>query len=215
MGITAPIYLLSPSAYEGVNHLSIISFLPIEQSVDFSSYEYIVFTSKNAVNALDQSNPLWKTIPVITIGKATAKQVQKLGGKVEDIAKEAYGEDVAKLINSKYARKKLLYVRPKKVVTDLMEFVDYPSFITPFIAYETGCQTYKADQAPAKNAVIIFTSPSTYYCFKNNFSIDPTYKAVAIGKKTYEAIEGFTYKSVADAPNIESCIDKAKSISEN
>ena len=71
---------------------------------------------------------------------------------------------------------------------------------------------YEIKDKPSKNAIIIFTSPSTIRCFFENFIWDESYTAVAIGTATKTHFPPNTKLYVADNPRIDACIVKAKEI---
>jgi len=68
------------------------------------------------------------------------------------------------------------------------------------------------EEKPLKNAIIIFTSPSTIHCFLKNFEWDESYTAVVIGKATKVHLPVDAEYVVADEPLINACIVKAKEI---
>lgn len=76
------IYLLSPLKKEGTITLPMIRFSLIEEVLDLSACDVLMFTSKQAVKSAEAINPDWKEIPSLAIGSATAKQIEELGGEV-------------------------------------------------------------------------------------------------------------------------------------
>ncbi len=80
------------------------------------------------------------------------------------------------------------------------------------IIYETSCVKYTKENTPEKNAIIIFTSPSTIHCFLENFEWDESYTVMVIGEATKEHVPKHTQYEVADIPQIDACIAKAKQI---
>ncbi|MFT7878771.1 MAG: hypothetical protein ABXS91_00100 [Sulfurimonas sp.] len=69
---------------------------------------------------------------------------------------------------------------------------------------------YTSDQSPAKDTVIIFTSPSTIRCFFENFEWDESYRAVVIGNAIQKHLPARVEYLVADEPSFAVCIDKAR-----
>ena len=57
------IYLLSDTFYEGVVNLPQIKVTCKEIELDLSSYDALIFSSKNGVRAIDYINKNWKKIP--------------------------------------------------------------------------------------------------------------------------------------------------------
>lgn len=207
------IYLLSPHAKEGSVHLPMISFSIVEQTLTFDGYDMLMFTSKQAVVSAEKLNPNWKKIPCLAIGTATTKQIEALGGTVHYQPKSFYGKTLSQDIVTKYKEKKILYLRPKEVSFDSKAFLRKEGiFLDEKVIYETNCVEYIEDDKPEKNAVIIFTSPSTIRCFLKNFEWDTSYTAVLIGQSTKEHLPQNVRYEIADEPLIASCLVKAKEI---
>ena len=205
------IYLLSPHAKEGCRHLPMINFTLVEQMLTFEGYELLMFTSKQAVISAEKLNPSWKEIPCLAIGAATAKQIEALGGTVEYQPKSFYGETLSHDIVIKFKEKKILYLRPKEVSFDSKYFLEKEGIcLDEKIIYETDCIHYEEENQPDKNAIIIFTSPSTIHCFLKNFEWDESYIAVVIGEATKKHLPANARYEVADTPYIDACITKAK-----
>jgi len=204
------IYLLTNDKYEGVLNYPVIKINFFSPSISFENIDYLIFTSKNGVRAINNITDKWKKIPSFAIGKATAREIEKLGGIVEFIANSSYGEDFAKEINQNYKNKTFLFLRPKEIVSDIKKYFKENN-LKEVIVYETLCNNPKVRLI--KPAIVIFTSPSTVKCFSkiNDFeNILP----IAIGKKTKEALKEFTKNSIliSKTPSIKECIKLAKNI---
>ena len=207
------IYLLSPLAKEGTIHLPMIAFGLYDVDLKVAPYDYLMFTSKQAVVSAESLNPQWKTIPALAIGKATAKQIEKLGGTVAYHPKSFYGASLGQDIIEKFSDKKILYIRPKEVSFDSKTFLAKAGItLDEVIIYETHCITYKLFDRPKEGAIIIFTSPSTIHCFLKNFEWEESYTAIVIGEATKEHLLENTRVFVADVPLISSCLSKAKEL---
>jgi len=207
------IYLLSPKVHEGCVHLPMISFAIIDQLLVLDGYDLLLFTSKQAVKSAELLNPKWKEIPCIAIGASTAQEIKSRGGKVLHQPKSFYARSVSEDVIENFSDKKILYLRPKTVSFDTKRFLAQAGIaLQEKIIYETSCLSYTKDKAPQKNAIIIFTSPSTIYCFLNNFEWDDSYTAVVIGESTREHLPPSAHYNVADTPCIDACIAKAKGI---
>ena len=208
----AMIYLLSPTPREGTIHLPIIRFSLLPTTIDFSKCDTLMFTSKQAVKSAEALNTEWKNYPCIAIGSATAKEIEALGGKVDYQPKLFYAETLSQDIIAQFHDKKILYLRPKEVSFDSKFFLAKAGIeLQEQIIYETSCICYEKKEKPGKNAVIIFTSPSTIHCFLKNFEWDESYTAVVIGKATKRHLPIDARCEVSDVPNIDACILKAKS----
>jgi len=204
------IYLLTDEKKEGVLNYPVIKINFLTPSFSFENIDFLLFTSKNGVRAVNNLTNEWKKYPSFAIGKATAKEIETLGGKIEFIAKSAYGDEFAKEINEKYKNKTFLFFRAKKLVSDIKSFFINNS-LKEVIIYETVCNKPKVELK--KPAVVIFTSPSTVECFSkiNNFNeIIP----IAIGKKTKNKLLSFGVNEVLspESPSINECIKLAKSL---
>ncbi len=207
------IYLLSPIPKEGCVHLPMISFTLIEQELALDVYDLLMFTSKQAVKSAEVLNKKWKERPCLAIGASTAEEIKRLGGKVLYQPNSFYGKSLGEDIIEKFSNKKILYLRPKNVSFDSKKFLAQAGIeVQEKIIYETTCIKYTKESAPEKNAIIIFTSPSTIHCFLENFEWDDSYTAVVIGEATREHLPADTQYEVADIPQIDACISKAKMV---
>ncbi|WP_200763611.1 uroporphyrinogen-III synthase [Nitrosophilus alvini] len=180
------VYVLSNTEITGAVKLPVIKIDFLKISVDLQKYDYLIFTSKNGVYAIDKICNEWKNIPSLAIGNATARKIEELGGRVEFVAKRFYGDDFAKEIAEKFDKnRKFLYLRAKEVVSNLTAVLrEHGFYVEEAVVYETRCSDCKSLKKPEKNSYIIFSSPSTIRCFFKCFKWDKSYKAVAIGKKT-------------------------------
>lgn len=204
------IYLLSPHPKEGSVHLPMITFSMVEQRLNFEGYDLLMFTSKQAVISAEKLNSNWKKIPCLAIGSATAKQIEALGGTVHYQPNAFYGETLSQDIVTKFKEKKILYLRPKEVSFDSKAFLSKEGIaLDEKIIYETNCIQYTKKDQPVKDAIIIFTSPSTIHCFLKNFEWDESYVAVVIGEATKKHLPVNIRYEVADTPLIDACIAKA------
>jgi len=210
------IYLLSPLQKEGTHALPIITFELLVNSIDFSSCNMLMFTSKQAVIFVDKVDKKWKEIPCIAIGGATKKKIEELGGTVLYYPKKFYGEALSQDIKNYFNNKRILYLRPQEVSFDSKAYLEKEDiYLEEQIIYKTSCKSYLSEDQPRKNAIIIFTSPSTIRCFFKNFKWDKSYMAILIGNATKEHLPKECHYEVADVPLIESCLKKAKEIEKN
>ncbi|MDY0195904.1 MAG: uroporphyrinogen-III synthase [Sulfurovaceae bacterium] len=207
------IYLLSSSFHDGVENLPMIEFVPTANSIDFSSYDILLFTSQNAVSIINEINPAWLDFPCIAIGSQTAKKIKELGGLVIGVSESYYASSLSQMIREKFANKRILYIRPKEIASNaLLSLKDHDIDIDDRIIYETKCKNYDISHKPPKGAVIIATSPSTIKCFVKNFRSFDGYKVVAIGDTTAAALPAGTDFVIASKPVIAECIKLAKEI---
>ena len=207
------IYLLSPTPQEETTALPMIAFTLLDEVLETAKYDLLMFTSKQAVMSAELLNPKWKEVPCLAIGKATAKQIEALGGTVAYHPKSFYGEALALDIVNYFKEKKILYIRPKEVSFDSRAFLEKAGIeLDEKVIYETTCQGYEKRDRPQKGAIIIFTSPSTIHCFLKNFDWDESYTAIVIGEATKVHLPKQVKVFVANTPLISSCIAKAKEV---
>ncbi|WP_309495378.1 uroporphyrinogen-III synthase [Sulfurovum sp.] len=207
------IYLLSPSPREGTIHLPMIRFSLLPSTIDFSKCDTLMFTSKQAVKSAEALDPEWKKYPCLAIGSSTAKEIESLGGKVVYQPKSFYAKILTQDIITQFQDKKVLYLRPKEVSFDSKNFLAKEGIeLQEQIIYETSCIRYGKKEKPSKNAIIIFTSPSTIHCFLKNFEWEESYTAVVIGEATKVHLPTHARYEVADRPLIDACITKANQI---
>jgi uroporphyrinogen-III synthase len=204
------IYLLNNQSYPDTQNLQVIQIKFLDKDLNFD-VDYLLFTSKNGVFATDRLNKNWKNIPAICIGEPTANVVKNLGGKVVYVATKSYGDELAKEIIQNFKPSKILFLRAKKVLSNIVEILKQNNFdIKEEIVYQTEC---KQIQTIPKKGVFIFTSPSTVKCFLSQVEWKKEYKAVAIGTKTAKA---FPYDIViSPIQTIPHCIKIAKELDES
>ena len=212
--MSRPIYLLSPVAKEGLFSLPMITFEITAKEIDFQGCDTLMFTSKQAVITADALDSAWRQYPSIAIGKATAQMITSLGGSVLYQPDTFYGSRLSAEIIKKFRTRKILYLRPKEVSFDAKGHLAKAGIaLYEQILYQTRCKSYHPSQKPPKEAVIIFTSPSTIRCFFQHFAWDHTYTAVVIGETTRQHLPAGIDIVVADQPLIAACIAKAKEVS--
>jgi len=207
------IYLLSPISREGTIALPMIDFRIIVKQIDFSSCDTLMFTSKQAVKSVDTINKDWKEYPCLAIGSATARQIKALGGRVAYQPSIFYGKTLSQDIIEKFQDRNILYLRPKEVSFDSKAMLAKAGIVLQEqIIYETYCIRYYKKAQPKKNAIIIFTSPSTIFCFFRSFTWDDTYIAIVIGESTKVHLPKEVTYYVANEATIDACISKAKEL---
>jgi uroporphyrinogen-III synthase len=207
------IYLLSPTPKANTISLPMIEFETVATTLELDGYDTLMFTSKQAVVEADRIDKRWKKLDTIAIGGATKSQIEKLGGRVIYHPQEFYGSTLAKDIEKFFKKRKILYLRPKKISFDSKTYLAKSGIkLGEQIIYQTKCKEYDKATKPPKNSIIIFTSPSTIECFFNNFEWDSSYKAVVIGESTKEHLPPNVTYFVASKPLIDACIQKALEI---
>lgn len=205
------IYLFSHTPFEGVENIKLIKIDFLSFKLKKRSYDGIIFTSKNSVIAMDQAGSFWKSLDAYCIGEESAKKVKELNGKVAYISKSGYGEDFAHALDKVAFGKTLLFPKAKKTVTDI-KAITKNVHIEKIDVYETKCDENATIPPLAKDATLVFTSPSSIKCFLKKTTLKPTYKIVCIGKKTASFLpKGYECK-MPQTRSIDACIQMATNL---
>lgn len=211
--MNTPIYLFSDTTHEGVVSLPLFEIRFIPFSIDITSYDSLIFTSKNSVKALMNNGCSWQEKECYAIGEGTAKSIENAGGNVTFTCKESYGEHFAQEIAPILHHKKVFFPRAKEVISSLYDILcEQGIAITQEVVYETVCLSYTPDNSPPQGSLLIFTSPSTVHCFTKNFAWDSSYHVIAIGKKTAAVLPLHVKVLLPEKQTIPSCIALAKQI---
>lgn len=207
------IYLLSDAHHEGVINLPQIQITCKKVNLDLTLYDALIFSSKNAVKAISKINSDWKKIPSYVIGMPTANAIENDGGITAYISNSAYGNDFAKELIEKLKDKKVLFLRAKKVLSDLENILKNAGIdIDSRIVYETTCRYENELITLSKNSIFIFTSPSTIECFFKNHKWDKSYIAVCIGDVTAKALPCEINPIISETQTIQACIELSKTL---
>lgn len=182
--------------------------------LDLREFEALIFTSKNAILSLEENakkHPQmreWKQKPSYVIGKGSAKVLQNLGGNLAYISPNSHGKEFATLLQHTLSpQTSLLYLRAKNIISNLDETLKNAGFsIHSQIAYHSSPLSLKNSKKPPKDSILLFTSPSAYAYFLQNFQWDSSYLAVGIGKSTFENFESGIKKEISPIQEIEKSI---------
>lgn len=207
------IYILSDKSVKDAQNLPMFEIKYLEQEINVQRYDALVFTSKNAINAIDSLDENWKKIPSYVIAPQTAKVVKTLGGSLAYVGKSHHGDEFAKEIIDELYGKKVLYVRGVKIVSNLIDILnDSGVDCTSCISYETVCKQYDKEIILPKNSIIIFSSPSTIECFFKNVKWEKSFQAVSIGKTTAKYFPEYVNPHIAESTSLVSCVQKAQEL---
>jgi uroporphyrinogen-III synthase len=209
------IYLLSNQSFDDkdIVHLPIFQINFLKFDCDISNYEALIFTSKNAIESLDNIDLDWKDTPSYAISDKTAQKLQKLNSNIVFNAKAQDGNEFANKLVPLLKNKKALYIRAKNVVSKLETILQNANIeCDSIVSYETTCNNYLSKNAPELGSVIIFSSPSSVDCFCKNFTLDNSYKIVVIGETTAQRLPANTSYKIADEKSLASCIKIAKTL---
>lgn len=203
------IYLLSSQNFDGVENLEVFEIRYLPKKIEFSKYDALIITSKNAIFSLNSFNDDWKKIPCFAIAEKTANEIKNYGGNLFFTGNSGHGNDFANEIKDKLKGKKAIYLRAKKVVSNLIDILKDNSIdIHEEIIYETVCKNLNKDIE--KNSIIIFTSPSSIKCFFKSFKWDNSFKAIVIGKTTAKYLPSNVKYIISPQTSMEECIKLAQ-----
>ena len=195
------VYLFSATSHPDATHINSLDFDFIKPDINFSNYDYLVLTSKKAVDALLQYNKNnYINIPALCISKFTKEYYENFGGKVLDIG-GGIGSDLKEIIDTYPKKTKWLYLRAKEIAGD--------GFNTDeAILYESRCSdeilNFRLDSN--EECSLIFTSPSSVKCFLKNNTISIYAKVIVIGKTTAKSLPDSVEFEIAKKSSIEECI---------
>lgn len=205
-----PIYLISKTPYAGVIHIPILSIHYLHPLIDFTRYNGIIVTSKQAALALEHYTFDWTRLKVICVGESTAQSMRELGAKQIDVA-DGYGMSIASILTKESGR--WLYCRPKEIASAWPERVREEGVgIDEVILYETTCNDSLKIMEIEKEGVLIFTSPSAITCFLKHYDILPTHTVIAIGTTTQKALPSGVSSLLSEERSVESCVKKAREL---
>ena len=206
------VYLISKTPYKGVIHIPILSIHFLTPSIDFTEYEGIIVTSKQAISALNNYSIDWSGLKCIAVSESTALFAKKAGAIEVEIAK-GYGESIPNVLKAKERNGKWLYLRPKVVASEWVETArSFGIVMDEAIVYETICNDNVSNRTIDENGVLIFTSPSSIHCFTQIYTILPTHKIIAIGKTTQSALPSNIESHVSPTASVASAVDLAYQI---
>jgi uroporphyrinogen-III synthase len=204
------IFLLTDKKIKHTKSIPIIKIKYKKQDISLTKYDALIFTSKNAVKALDSMDDSWKGIPAYVIAPQTAKIVKSYGGKLKLVGKEHHGDQFAQEIANDLKGKKVLYVGGAKVVSNLITILKENDVkCDNLVIYETVCKEYKKKIKIPKKSTIIFSSPSTIECFLKNVKWDESYTAISIGHTTAKFFPEYIKPIISENTSLESCVKKA------
>jgi len=138
--MSKPIYLFSISSHphaKSINSLDVTFFKP---EIDFSKYDYLIITSKQACEALKQyEQKEYIHMPALCVSKQSALSYEKLGGKVLDVG-AGYGDNLVEKIKSYPKDKKWLYLRAKIVASEFVSTCQDDGYnIDETVVYKSDC----------------------------------------------------------------------------
>ena len=207
------LFSLTPSTSTDVIHIPTLEVEFFQQDIDFKEYDFIILTSKQAINYLlnyhDKKDFLDKK--ALCVSKKTATFYKDIGGDVLTNSGN-YGNELVDIIK-RYKDKRWLYLRANEVANDFTATLKNEDFfIDEKIVYETRCTKELKNYTFEDDAIYIFTSPSTVKCFLRYHHIKDTNTLIAIGKTTANVLKDFKNVITSQNQSVKDCIDLAKSL---
>lgn len=179
--------LVSNTPCEGIKQLRVTKISYLKFSIDFK-YDAIIFTSKNAINAIKFNNlSIKKDIKIYCIGEATKKEALNYGFKNIFVSKTKNLEGFLEEIKEEISKKNILFLRAKEIIKEITYKLNN---IKEIVAYRSDF--IKSEEKIEKNSILFFTSPKNVEGFIKNFGWDKSYKAYAIGDSTKKALLKYT-----------------------
>ena len=207
------IYILSDKKVKWAKNLSLLNIEVVQQDIDFSGYDAIIFTSKNGVESLNKFNSQWKKIPTYVIAPQTAKVVKKLKGTLTFVGKSHHGDEFAYELIEHLKNKKVLFLKAEKIVSSITSILNENGVkCDEKVVYRTVFKKFKKKIELPKNSTIIFSSPSTIECFFKNILWQKSFKIISIGKTTAKYFPSYVSYNIADTTSLESCVRKAREL---
>ncbi len=194
------IFLFSATSHPDAIHINSLDFEFFQPKIDFSQYDYLILTSKKAVDALlFYEKEKYIHIPALCISKFTQEYYESKGGKVLEVG-GGIGSDLKEIIVQYPKEKKWLYLRAKEIAGDGFG-------VDETIVYESRCSKEILDFRLSNEAcTLIFTSPSSIKCFLTHNLIHENAKVVVIGKTTAKQLPKNQTYLLAKKSSIEECI---------
>lgn len=207
------IYVLSDKKVKWAKNLPVFRVEYLPHSSDLSAYDALIFTSKNAIYAVDAQSKNYKNIPSYIIAPQSAKVLKSLGANVAYVGKTKHGNEFAHEISEHLRGKKVLYIRGESVVSDLVAILNAAGVeCDERIVYKTACLALSQRKKIPKGSAIIFSSPSTIECFFQNYEWDESYIAISIGKTTAAYFPTGIHTVIADTTSLDACVKKASEL---
>jgi uroporphyrinogen-III synthase len=207
------IYILSDKKVKYATNLPVINMEYMTPATNLEEYDALIFTSQNAIKAIDSMNPSWKKIPSYVIAPQTAKIVKSLGGTLTFIGQKKNGDEFAQEICETLKGQKVLYIGGTKIVSNLINILNDSGVVCDNLPiYKTVCKKYETKITLPKHSIIIFSSPSTIECFLKNINWSSTFKAVSIGKTTAKYFPEYIKPYISETTSLDSCVQKAQEL---
>lgn len=209
------IYLISNTPFddESVEKISLCDIKFNKFNIDLSEFDALIVTSKNGINSLKFNSITLADILVFAIGKATALSCKEFGFTQIYEAQNSHGSEFGAEILEKLYGKRILFIKAKETISNLDIYFNQNGIdISVIDGYENLILKKDISSKPKSNSILIFTSPINVRAFIQNLGWDDSYKAVAIGKATAQALNPYTDPIISKSQTIKDCVELAKSL---
>ena len=209
------IYLISNTPFddESVEKISLCDIKFNKFNIDLSEFDALIVTSKNGINSLKFNSIILADILVFAIGKATALSCKEFGFTQIYEAQNSHGREFGAEILEKLYGKRVLFIKAKETISNLDIYFNQNGIdISVIDGYENLILKKDISSKPKSNSILIFTSPINVRAFIQNLGWDDSYKAVAIGKATAQALNPYTDPIISKSQTIKDCVELAKSL---
>ncbi|WP_086242733.1 uroporphyrinogen-III synthase [Campylobacter devanensis] len=209
------IYLISNTPFddESVEQISLCDIKFNKFNIDLSEFDALIVTSKNGINSLKFNSIILADILVFAIGKATTLSCREFGFTQIYEAQNSHGSEFGAEILEKLYGKRVLFIKAKETISNLDIYFNQNGIdISVIDGYENLVLKKDISSKPKSNSILIFTSPINVRAFIQNLGWDDSYKAVAIGKATAQALKPYTDPIISKSQTIKDCVELAKSL---
>ena len=209
------IYLISNTPFddESVEKISLCDIKFNKFNIDLSEFDALIVTSKNGINSLKFNSIILADILVFAIGKATALSCKEFGFTQIYEAQNSHGSEFGAEILEKLYGKRILFIKAKETISNLDIYFNQNGIdISVIDGYENLILKKDISSKPKSNSILIFTSPINVRAFIQNLGWDDSYKAVAIGKATAQALKPYTDPIISKSQTIKDGVELAKSL---
>ena len=206
------IYLFATSKHPDAISAQSLQVRFLKPTIEFSSYDYLIITSKQTVKALEQYDKKeFINIPALCVSPKTAVSYENFGGSILEIG-DGYGDNLVKNISSYSKDTKWLYLRAEVIASDFVQRSKADGYdIDEEILYVSECARDGLEVKVEDNPILIFTSPSSIECFLKTHTIDKSAKVIVIGKTTAKSLPNGVPYMIAKNTSIDSCMELALS----
>lgn len=207
------IFVVGYEDYDFAKSLVVGEIQPIDFEFDLEQFDCLIFTSKNAIKVLAflagkyPQMQQWKTMPSFVIGKGSAEEILKQGGKLQYIASNFHSEIFIQELFPQVKDSNCLYLRAKEIISHLdCKLQNQGVQLTSKIIYQSKFKPLSCNRPP-KNSILLFTAPSAYRFFLQNFDWDLSYRAIALGKTTFSSFENGIQKMLSPVQGIKKSVE--------